>query len=348
MSRNEELKTLEQIHFFDMNNDILDTTYKKKQIILPNLHPAEESSSFYLEEYLFTIYFDNIIKKTFNKNINNICLFKSTYVSDYFIELDFLNFKYKIPNILLKSFKNCKNNNDIRFYIIPLKLIFNYTDAHSNVIIIDNDKMRIEFFEPHGDSYKGSSVPYDIETYIKKLIELIFPIRTVLYDFINVQKSCPIGLQTKQSIINPSSGFCLAWSLLFINIRLINLNLNSDDIIDYFNSFSSEDLNIYIKRFIGFLEQSSQIITKTLPNYEMKINLLESDKVKISKRISELVNEYLNAKTEKESGEIFKELISYHNFPTFNELFFNTVNNSKSRKKYNLDPNLMSPFAFPM
>jgi hypothetical protein len=334
MNKNDELKKLEINSY--ANNYISDT-YEDKKIMLPNLHSSRETKSFYLREDLFGMYFDNMILKTFNEN-NDICLFQSKYASDYFIEIDFFNFKYNIPQKILGSIQNCNDNN--RFYILPLKLIFNYTDAHSNIIIIDNKKERIEFFEPHGDYFKGFDIPYDIETYIKKIIDIIFLKKKEKYNFINVQKNCPLGLQSKQSIINPQSGYCLAWSLLFINIKLINLNLDSDDIIKYFYSFSSNDLNTYIKRFIGFLEGRRKELVSNEFKIELNIELSENDKKKISKRIYNLVNK-LNSTTEYERYIINKELISYHNFPNFNQVYFQSINDLK------LDPSLMSSFAYP-
>lgn len=325
-SKNNQILQLEEKHFFDMSDNIIDYTFKKN-VILPNLYMAEESDAIYLDESIFTMYFDNIIDKTFNSKLNNVCLFKSVFISDYFVTVDFINFVYKIPNILKTLLDKCKNQ-DVRFYIIPIKLIFGYKSAHSNVVIIDNNTLRIEFFEPHGDVFKGSTVPYNIEYYIKRLIQNLFPIQIQLYDFINVQKSCPFGLQTKQSFVNPASGYCLAWSLLFINIRLNNLHLNSDDIIEYFETFTPNDLNIYIRRFISFLEKNIQIITKTLPNYEYPIDLLEDDKIKIHNRISELVQLYLrleNIDIDTKNG-IFEELMSYHNHPLFYSIFFETIN----------------------
>ena len=340
MDKNEKLKILEQLYIED--TDIIDEYYeneRKKNIVLPNLYFANESKSFYLQEDLFAMYFDNIIAKTFDKNINNICLFTSKYVSDYFIEIDFFNFKYKISKRLINSLENCKENINIRFYIIPFKLIFNYTDdAHSNIIIIDNQEKRIEFFEPHG-YYQGSNIPYDIETYIKQFISLsFFPIVTE-YQFVNVQQSCPIGLQSKQSMVNPESGHCLAWSLLFINTRLNNLTLSSEDIINYYhNQFDNYELDIYIRRFIGFLETNNQIVTKHFPNTEYTIQLSEIDKQRTTERISELVKQYLYAKSENERENIIKDLTSYHNFPKFNELFFYNINKYNLLKQKRINP----------
>lgn len=328
-SKHNQILKLEEKYFFDMSDNIIDNTFKKN-VTLPNLYMIEESKSVYLDESIFTMYFDNIINKTFNSKLNNVCLFKSVFISDYFITIDFVNFIYKIPNILKTLLDKCKKQ-DVRFYIIPIKLIFGYKSAHSNVVIIDNNTLRIEFFEPHGDTFKGSIIPYNIEYYIKKLIQNLFPIQIQLYDFINVQKSCPFGLQIKQSFVNPTSGYCLAWSLLFINIRLNNLDLNSDDIIEYFDTFTSNDLNIYIKRFIAFLEKNIQIITKTLPNYEYTIDLLQDDTIKIRNRISELVQLYLrleNIDIDVQTG-IFEELMSYHNHPLFYSVFFQTINKLK-------------------
>lgn len=325
MNKINKLLLLENIY----DEAILDP---EDNIILPNLKFMGESNSLYLSEDLFTMYFDNIIKSSFNINNNNICYFESIFKTDYFITIDFVNFMYKIPNILLTSLKKCKNNPNIRFYILPLRLNFNYKNAHSNIIIIDNYLMTIEHFEPHGESFLGLNLPYNIQNHIQTLINKLYPFRSRFYTFKNVQSSCPRGLQSKQNLANPSSGHCLAWSLLFIQTRINNLILTSDYIINYFNTrFTNEELDSYMKRFIGFLENTNIVTTKTIPNFKFSLHLSEKEIENISNRIEYLVKSYLVDSTNKyvnskHINTIFEELVSYHHFPKFNYLFFKNVN----------------------
>lgn len=331
MSRRiKKIKELEKENWLE--DIILDEYDPDLPIVLPNLHLAEESTSEYLDERWFAIYFDAIIGKIFSTN-KDICLFTSNYAIDYFIIIDFFNFKYYISELLAKSIEKCQDINN-RFYILPIKLNFNYI-AHSNIIIIDNQKKTIEFLEPYGE-FIDANLPYDTKRYVLQIIDMLFlahPIDLRTYKFINVQKNCPRGgLQTIQSKVNPGSGYCLAWSLLFINIKLYNLNVDSDYIIKYLlNSFSSDELNTYIKRFMGFVESSSSEIKlyqdTTTPIIEYNIELSENDKKKISKRIYDLVNKLKSSTiTADERSLVNKELVSYHNFPKFQEVYFESIN----------------------
>lgn len=321
------LQTLEN----SFSDYIIDTD---SNMILPNLKLVESSPSIYLREDIFSKYLDKIIVDSFQNYGNQICLLKSVFYTDYFITIDFVDFLYKIPNILLTSLNKCKNNPSIRFYVIPIRLNLTYKDAHSNVVIVDNLYKTIEFFEPHGSVFRGFHVPkpYNIENHIKILLSRLFPIRSQVYKYKNVQSSCPLGLQGQQSLINPGSGHCLAWSLLFVHIRINNLFLSTEYIINYFNiNFNPVELDIYMKRYISLLEQTTyNVHTKTLPNFKYQLNLSQDEKIHISQRIQSLTQQYmLELTSDKDKSiitKIFEELISYHKYSHFNELFFKTVN----------------------
>lgn len=314
-------------------------------MILPNLKLVKPSESIYLREDIFSKYLDKIIVEAFQHYGDTICMLKSVFYTDYFITIDFVDFLYKIPNILLTSINNCKNNPSIRFYVIPIRLNLTYKDAHSNVVIVDNLYKTIEFFEPHGSVFRGFHVPkpYNIENHIKILLSRLFPIRSKLYTYKNVQSSCPIGLQGQQSLINPESGHCLAWSLLFVNTRIHNMFLSPEYIINYFNTnFNPSDLDLYMKRYISLLEQTTyNVNTKTLPNFKYQLNLSPDEKIHISNRIQSLTQQYLLELTHEKDksiiNKIFEELISYHKFQYFNDIFFKTVNEFMEEFKSDID-----------
>lgn len=307
---------------------IIDTTHN---IILPNLKLIKPSTSNYLEEDIFTSYLDYIIGHT-NNNPNlgrgQVCILNSTFSTDYFITLDFIQGIYKVPNVLLTALNNCKNTPETRFYVIPIRLDLLYNVAHSNIIIIDNLHMTIEHFEPHGIIFGNLENVYDIKQHIKNIIQKLLPIKTKDYIFKNVQDACVFGLQEKQNLVNPTAGTCLAWSLLYIQIRLNNLHLSPDYIFDYLYTFTHHDLDIYIKRFIGFLEtvfvynnKQSQIIT-----YPM--HMTPSELSSINNRINTLLYE-INSNTGMvtNKSELINELISYHGYKMFVPIFFNYINN---------------------
>jgi hypothetical protein len=132
-------------------------------------------------------------------------------------------------------------------------------------------------------------------------------------------------------MINPQSGHCLAWSLLFIHVRINNLFLSTEYIMNYFSKhFTPIDLDTYMRRYIGLLETSTYNITKTIPNFKYSLNLSHQEKLLISERIASLTKQYLielNSDKDKTIiNNIFEELISYHKYPQFNEIFFKNVN----------------------
>lgn len=315
-------------NIYDLNNNI----------ILPNLNLAEPSKSSYLSEDIFVKYFDVILLRnlqTFNDSSLNMCPLKSMYITDYFITLDFVNFTYKIPEILKISIESCKMTNT-RFYVIPLRLNINKS-AHSNLIIIDTQFNTIEFFEPHGNKFNGSEyeLPYNIEKHIQYLIEKLFPIKSLFYNFKNVQNSCPRGLQAKQNSINPNSGHCLAWSLLFIHLRILNLVYDTDYIIDYLHKNTPEQLDLYIRRYIGYLENTSHLLEKKLyPTVKYNMLLSEEELENIKNRIKYLLVNYTDLsltidKTPEDFVNInkyFEELISYHKIKNFDNIFFKYFN----------------------
>lgn len=297
---------------------------KNSNLILPNLIGIDPSESSYLTSDIFTHYFDKIIYDSIILNTNSVCNTQSNSLSDYFIVINFIDFTYKVPNNLIKSLKKC--NKDTRFYIIQLKLVFDYQSAHSNVIIIDNLNKTIELFEPHGKQY-GNSL-YNIEYHIKKLLINLFPSFSN-YTFRNVQSSCPIGVQSLQNIINPKSGHCLAWSLLFTQIKIQNLLVSTDSIINFL--LKIDNIDLYMRKYIGFLELYTMFIPKKETDINYEIQLLPEEILIIGKRITYLINLYKNDNTNNKES-IFQELIGYHKFKDFDKLFFKNIDQNKKRK----------------
>lgn len=324
-----------------LTDSILDM---QDNVILPNLKLMKPSQSLFLREDIFSKYLDKIMYDAFQNPKNQTCPIKSVFYTDYFITIDFIDFLYKIPNILLSSITKCKSNPNIRFYVIPIRLNLTYKSAHSNVIIIDNSEGTIEFFEPHGSMFQGFNVPkpYNIENHIKTLVSRLFPLRSQLYKYKNVQNNCPmgLGLQSKQNIINPKSGHCLAWSLLFIHVRILNLFLHPDDVINYFTGkFTPTELDRYMRRYIALLENTTLYSQgKTLPNFKYHLLLTQQERYNISNRITTLTEQYLlessTTKNREVINEIFEELISYHKYPRFNDIFFSIVNKFIEEFKY--------------
>ena len=321
-------------------------------IILPNLENVQETSSIVLDSVFYTTYMDKIIIDVSQNNIlksinhfnlsQSVCFFTSDQYSDYFIKIDFNQHIYSIPLKFRSMLEYCKGIQErqegfIRFYIIPITLIFK-GGSHANVIIIDNLSMTIEFFEPHGVKYRGQYHDiYDMEHHIKNVLKDIFPKHYQTYKYVNTQ-TCVKGLQIIQETgKNGQGGFCAAWSLLIIHMRLLNIYLETTDVIKFFmENFNSTELDRYIKRYASYIEKHTAMI-----NAKFNRNLLypmefdEKDVItpdrneynRIGDRIDILTQEFIDNidGNKDERNKILNELFSYVKFTQFNDIFTEVI-----------------------
>ena len=327
-------------------NSIDDIVYNSKSnLILPNINDLVPTEMDHLSMELFTYFIDYII---LSGGVITTCGYQSQHISEYFVEINFNNFEMNIPNILVETIRNCMKFT--RFFIIPVKLIFSSLKniGHANIIIVDTQEQTIEFFEPHGSVFLGQSV-VNIENIIKKVVDMILPTHSVLYRFTNVQadRTC-IGIQTKQSQIKRSGGYCLAWSLLFAYLRVINLNLSANDIIKYFINETPEFLDIFIRKFITFVGNKVVLMGKiytNIPHYDMKKHLTKDDIELIKQRIYQLIELYkasANISNKDLLKEIFEELVSYRHFDFFQDYLLNYF--VKPKEEVVLDENWLKKY----
>ena len=312
---------------------------EKENMIVPDLTNVEPSvhKDKLLEEKFFINFFDKIIYNSITLNPNRVCSLESTFILDYFITINFTNLEIIIPETLKTSLSICANfNPNIEFYIIPIKLIF-HNGAHSNVVIVDHKKLTIEFYEPHGIVYSGSNTPFNIQNIIYTLINIILHTlsnKEKIYTFENIHNTCPIGLQAKQRESDPQSGYCLAWSLLFVHLKLLNLTKTSDEIIKFLNKMDNKELDDYIKKYSRYIETISQNNNDNYKNYsENKIPLTtlltDQDKLQVEEYLKDLIKKYILEFDQSNKQKLFNEIITFVNFPEFHNIFFSTFNSNK-------------------
>ena len=98
----------------------------------------------------------------------------------------------------------------------------NSIENHANILLIDQKKKIIEFFEPHGYKKDYSTPSEHVTKYhtkyklLKKYFSKIFS----KYKFINA--SDIIQQRGYQYKYDSNSGYCVTWSCLFIHYRLLN------------------------------------------------------------------------------------------------------------------------------
>lgn len=141
--------------------------------------------------------------------------------------------------------RDCKQR--FSYFILSIGLDGN----HANAVLVDHGCKMYERFEPHG-SY---SFRYDFER-VDKIIEEIMSIIYPEYVYYQPSMFCPIiGPQSKQKSFGWTGGYCLAYSVWYNQLRLLNPHLLPEQIVAYMNSYSPQELQTRIRKYCTYIEQ---------------------------------------------------------------------------------------------
>ena len=326
-------------------------------ILLPDLSNYQLSNTQSLSDWMFSEFFDNLIFNFMSfPSMGTVCTVYYQRVEEYFLRINLTTLELTISNNTINQIQNCINSG-VQFIILPIRLDFldietdyniNVTDtentdqiqsSHSNLLIIDTVWKTIDFFEPHGIvlTHAYSNIIHlqeAIENFVKKLFGIYD------YTFVNIANTCPLGLQSLQSITDPTSGHCLVWSLYFITVRLMNTNYIKTDMTKTLSQNINEllvvkipDADTTIKQFLSYIE--SFIITPTrLHNTDSKYDFLYflNDTVPIENRLRYLIRIYFFNIVfyNRDLKKIFQEIISYKNLKNFDKIFIEEMTNNLS------------------
>jgi len=315
---------------------VITDSYKEQLITYPNFKHFNESSIEYLEELDFVNGLEFLSKVTSEYNLINTCIPDYSSLSDMFIEINILTMIINIPTKTINYINTKCTSSD--FIIIPIRINFPNTkyiyninpetysenivssSGHANCFIIDNKLSTIEYFEPHGITI---SSPISIINYISQTINrLKYNIPFIKnYTFINSANICIIGVQKKHNT-KYKKGYCLAWVLFFILLRLYNPSLTLDFLHDYITSrFSVDNLHSIISKFITFL---MNLIKTPIPESNNTMAFIDTNNDAIYNRIQYLIDIYLQ-KLQYNSfdncNSIIAELFSYKNNKYFHQIF---------------------------
>jgi len=142
--------------------------------------------------------------------------------------------KLLVPPEIIRNFRKCKMNKDVDFIFMLLTFAFidkcrsskrKTGDYHANLLIYNKYDNTIERFEPH-----GCIIEADQWFEAKEFDKAFKPIANKLFDaeYKPACISCPyVGFQAlqeyeKQNVIGDPDGFCAAWTLIIIELRLKN------------------------------------------------------------------------------------------------------------------------------
>ncbi len=255
-----------------------------------------------IHNMLYTIYIldinKNILKipsfsynyNEINKQLELINISNNEKSLTSFIKSFFINFTNYCPHLIIWKNKHnfwiepnlldyLKKNKTSKFIYIKLSvyLMDNLSSKHSNVIMIDNINEIVERFEPYGEMIFANTV--DINNMIQTQIASYLG-----YKFVFVQPYP--GFQSRSDEFakynknyGDPNGFCLAWSYLYIDIKMElfknNININPIDFINWYiiNKFDKDfniDYNInktnkyilFIRFYAKYLDTKKNLIIK--------------------------------------------------------------------------------------
>lgn len=324
-------------------------------IILPDLQNFPLSDRIALDDSTFSECLDNILFNfnLFSTSSDRVCHMFFNKIEEYFLRINLTTFQISISVDTITQIMNCLNSDNLPIVILPVRIDFmniedsytptmqlepskNLHTAHSNLIIIDKLYKTVEFFEPHGIilGHTYSSILH-IESIIQNFLTETF--RLNAYKFINISTSCPIGAQSLQSLINPESGHCLAWSLYFIMVRLLNIYFiyDKESVFQTINKvITSQDpisIDKTIRQFLSYVESITIIPLKFLnASNTYNISNYIQNKDLIEARLRYLINVYFKNAVfyQKDFRKIFEEIISYKNIPNFDKIFIEEMSSS--------------------
>jgi len=244
---------------------------KNKNVCFPVSIEKRYDISFYQQ---ISIFFSDFSNNTIKNNISNYSL--------------------KFPKNMSIKIKECKK----RFIAIPLYIKWDLKGAHANMILIDNKFKTVERFEPYGKLIHNIGTrPYNIELKLDDELKKYFESNYNL-KYYDPFEFCPIigfqRLEEQELNSNQSTaiikkgdpmGFCAAWSLWYVHLRLSFPNISREKIINRAIlklKRNKNSLRTFIRNYAGFIQkQIKKIYNLLMVKYNMnkisKINNIYFD-----------------------------------------------------------------------
>ena len=199
-------------------------------------------------------YFFTILVKHFNFNkilcIPNFVIKWKEYIDKTGIVFYHDSGELIIPAELKNKIKECMNS-DIRFIYFTLMLVQKKTNegiSHANIIVIDLFKNTVERFEPYGSITEDmdESTNDAIENRLLKILEL------KKFNYIRPLDISPkLGPQKKADAYG---GMCVTFSMLYLQLRLMNPDIDQKELVNYLLKKKKKDLINLILRYAKFIE----------------------------------------------------------------------------------------------
>lgn len=161
---------------------------------------------------------------------------------------------------LENELQNCRQQGKT-LYIAPISIISNYVDAfgfkmkstgHANILFINETRGRVERFDPNGaTTYPGSGYFGKQDMFSQKTLDN--HLSNFAYDqglLLTVPTNAPVQMIENFDKTMPFDGFCEAWVHWYLQVKLLNRDMDTDDLNRKIMNFVSKHGKQVILSFI--------------------------------------------------------------------------------------------------
>jgi ankyrin repeat protein len=223
------------------------------------------------------------------KCLNNICEFSG-------FEILWKNFQLVLPatnsNDLMRELTHIKMNKNVRFFGIPIGIELNtnnYSYGHANFLLFDFTNMQVERFEPH-----GAEPPYGLD-YDARLLDNLLENKInsfkLGFKYLAPYDYLPkIGFQIKEiyelksDYIGDPNGFCAAWCIWWIDIRIGNPDIDIKKLVSLLSKEIINEEYSYKKLIRNYSYYITELRDKLLTKAGANINDWINDTMKPDQR----------------------------------------------------------------
>lgn len=173
--------------------------------------------------------------------------------------------KYYISDDVITGIRKTLYNFPKTKIILLKLLIIENNMYHANVILFDIDRKIIERFDPYGDVAFIDNI--NINKFLKMYFEKFLNVKYISPSDTNTDKISFQILSNEHNnsnkYINDPNGFCMAWCIWYVEMKINNLTVQSKVLIDKSISKINKDYAIfknYIRNYSNFLDCQRNII----------------------------------------------------------------------------------------
>jgi hypothetical protein len=236
------------------------------------------------KNHKYTSIIHNIKNKIFNDNVkyyfDNLCNIMFSYnnfqnLSIFWYDID----NFLIPDNLSISCIQCKSK------IIYIHLVYIFDSGlHANCFIIDKNKKIILRFDPAGQIKNNNNIALDniMSKYFLSIYKRFTYLTPNDYMNINSFQSISNEMDIYETKYGDIGGFCLAWTILFIQLYISNQKIKIYDLIELIidkiiTNYSS--ITDYIRNYTNKLTKYRLKFLKYIdfPNDKIYSNILDSE-----------------------------------------------------------------------